>query len=75
MKVDKSKAMNPCEQYEHYYNELFNGIDEVFPWDQHPNQVRAAEIRRQRTMKKMKALVDTEEFKEHNCFTSCNNPS
>lgn len=68
--VDKSKAMNPCELYNHYYDQIFNGIDEYLPWDLHPNKLRAAEILRQRLMNKMKTLVDSEEFKEHNCFPS-----
>lgn len=63
LRVDKSKAMLPSEQYEEIRNKIYK-IDEHLPWDLHPNQINAQNIHRNRLVKKLKALIDSPEGQE-----------
>ena len=65
MKVDKSKARTPDEEYEHLWNQWQSGGD-FFPWDVHPNKLRALELKRKRIWEKIGKLVDSVEFQEYN---------
>lgn len=67
MKVDKSKARTPCEEYYFWYNQL-NQFEDKFPEDLHPNVVKQNRLRHDKAWKKLKEIVDSEEFKEDNCF-------
>lgn len=67
MKVDYSKARTICEEYCYWY-EQFNRLDPKLPWDKHPNELRQANRRNEKILKKLEELIDSEEFKEHNCF-------
>ena len=65
MKVDKSKIRTPDEEYFFLYNKL-DTIGNFFVWDVHPNVVRNADMQRDKIYKKIKNLVDSEEFQEYN---------
>lgn len=67
MKVDKSKARTPIEEYFFWYNQL-NKYEEFFPEDLHPNVVRQNKLRQEKVWKKLQEVVDSEEFKEDNWF-------
>jgi len=65
MKVDKSKARNPDEEYAYIWEKL-NSLGNYFAWDVHPNVLRATDMQRERLWKKLKILVDSPEFQEYN---------
>ena len=57
--------MTPDEEYAYLWEQIRNGGD-FFSWDVHPNVLRASNIRDARLRKKLKKLVDSEEFQEYN---------
>jgi hypothetical protein len=67
MKVDKSKARRPDEEYEHYMDILFT-LDLHLPWDLHPNQLRSQDMYRNKILKKIQKLLASEEGKEYTYF-------
>jgi len=62
MKICKEKARTPEEELEILDEQLFN-TGNFFSWDVHPNRVKAAIIRRQRIHRKMREIVDSDEYK------------
>lgn len=69
MKVDKSKIRTPDEEYTYLWD-LLNSLGNYFVWDVHPNVIRATDIRRERLLKKLQLLVDSEEFHAYNPWYS-----
>lgn len=64
MRVDKDKIRTPDEEYDYLDNKLKN-LGNYFSWEVHPNVVKATDIQDKRLKKKLKALVDSEEYKEY----------
>lgn len=67
MRVDKSKAQRPDERLQELREQL-EQVGNFFPWDVHPNKVRAANIQHSRILRKIKLLVDSEEGQEYFCY-------
>jgi hypothetical protein len=65
MKVDKSKIRTPDEEYAYLWDKI-NNLGNYFIWDVHPNVARATEITRKGLFKKLKVLVDSDEFQAYN---------
>lgn len=62
MKVCKEKARTPEEELE-YLDELLYNTGNFFSWDVHPNKVRTAHITRMKLHRKMRKVIDSEEYK------------
>lgn len=67
LKVDINNARTPSEEYEYLWQLLSNRIEEL-PIDMHPNEIRASKIYKDRIHKKIRALIQSEDFKENGCF-------
>lgn len=65
MKVSAKKIRTPDEEYEYLNNELRESGN-FFAWEEHPNRVRATNIRQARLQKQIKELVASEEYKHYN---------
>jgi hypothetical protein len=65
MKVDKSKIRTPDEEYAFLWDKL-RSMGDYFAWDVHPNRIRADDMYRKKLHKKLKILVDSDEFQEYN---------
>lgn len=69
MKVDKSKARNPDEEYVWLFEEIGNyGSDDDFGKELHPNALRALNIHRDKMLRKMSKLVDSAEYLDYNPY-------
>ena len=63
--VNKNKSRLPMEEYE-YLRERLGRLGDYFLWDAHPNQIAMDERIKKRLQKRLKALVDSEEFQYYN---------
>lgn len=58
MRVDKSKARLPDEEYWYWFYKLHSIIDNKLPWDMHPNEIRAGKMYKAKIERKMYAALD-----------------
>lgn len=65
MKVTAQKIRTPDEEYE-YLNRQLQECGNFFPWDEHPNRLRASNIQAARLRKKLSELIASEEFQDYN---------
>lgn len=61
--IHKDKARTAREEYE-YLRERLDTVGNFFPWDVHPNKVRAASKLYARLLRKIANIIDSEEYKE-----------
>lgn len=64
MRVDKSKAITPDEEFDLIREQLRN-IPDFIIWEVHPNIVRTTSMRVERLRKKLQKLVASAEFIEY----------
>lgn len=64
MRVQTSKARTPDEEYD-YLRCRLGKLGNFFVWDVHPNVVRADDITSKKLWKKVKELVDSDEYKDY----------
>lgn len=64
MIVDKNNCNDPIEEYDALAARLFV-LDQRFPWEFEFNQLNAHNIQRARIVKKMNAIVDSEDGKAY----------
>lgn len=65
MQVQMSKVRTPDEEYEYLWNRL-GELGDFLAWEVHPNVVKADNVTEKRLWKKLKKLVDSEEYKYYN---------
>lgn len=65
MKVSTQKIRTPDEEYE-YLNKELQECGDFFAWEEHPNRMRAYNIRAARLKKRLSELVASEEFRYYN---------
>lgn len=66
MKVDKSKARTPDEEYWYWLYKQHNLIDWKLPWDMHPNELRASDMYKKKIEKKIHMALELIAYEEHN---------
>ena len=71
MKVSTQKIRTPDEEYE-YLNKQLEESGNFFSWEEHPNKMRAYDIRVARIKKRLSELIASKEFKEYNPWYSNN---
>lgn len=71
MKVSTQKVRTPDEEYE-YLNQQLQECGNFFAWEEHPNRLRASDIRAARLRKRISELVASEEFKDYNRWYNYN---
>jgi hypothetical protein len=64
MIVDKNNCNDPIEEYEALAARLFV-LDQRLPWEFEFNQLNAHNVQRARIVKKMNAIVDSEDGKAY----------
>ena len=65
MRVDKSKARTPNEEFSYIWEKI-QETGNFFAWEVHPNKIKVSCITKARLEKKLKLLVASEEFKAYN---------
>ena len=64
MRVSKKNAQRPDERLEELRAYL-ETIGDFFPWDVHPNKVKASNLLYLKTLRKIKLIIDSEEYQRY----------
>jgi hypothetical protein len=71
MKVDKNNVNDIVDDYNEIEKQLIF-IESFIPWDLPPNVEKCREIRRKRLMKKLRAIVESDQGQDYVLFIDRN---